>query len=99
MKELQLLCMALYLLLQLSSVKIWLFVLLYLPRVLEESVVWQVPADDVIKFNFDSTYDILSKKSISGVIARDSSGLIMASCIVPHYHVADAFVAEAFACL
>ncbi|KAK8586482.1 hypothetical protein V6N13_010073 [Hibiscus sabdariffa] len=33
-----------------------------------------------------------------GVIDRDSAGLIMASCIVPHYHVTDAFVAEVVAC-
>ncbi|KAK8657529.1 hypothetical protein V6N13_035760 [Hibiscus sabdariffa] len=66
--------------------------------VLDEPVSWQAPTAGVIKFNFDSAYDISSKNSISGVIARDSAGLIMASCIVPHHHVADAFVAEALAC-
>ncbi|KAK8686375.1 hypothetical protein V6N13_125400 [Hibiscus sabdariffa] len=59
----------------------------------------KVLAHDHTKFNFDLAYDILSKKSVSRVIVRDKAGLIMGSCIVPHCHVADAFVAEAFTCL
>ncbi|KAL4308866.1 hypothetical protein GQ457_01G015730 [Hibiscus cannabinus] len=68
-------------------------------RRIDDAIGWRAPEPNVIKFNFDATYDILSKKSVSGVIGRDHAGLIMASCIVPHLHVADTFVAEALACL
>ncbi|KAK8655433.1 hypothetical protein V6N13_108008 [Hibiscus sabdariffa] len=44
-------------------------------------------------------YNAITKASTSGVICRNNSGFIMASCVYPHLHVADAFVAEALSCL
>ncbi|KAL4369641.1 hypothetical protein GQ457_05G009690 [Hibiscus cannabinus] len=60
---------------------------------------WSGPVEGVIKCNFDSAYDALSRESMSGFICRDNAGLIMASGVTFHRHVADTFVAEALACL
>ncbi|KAK8504397.1 hypothetical protein V6N12_032898 [Hibiscus sabdariffa] len=60
---------------------------------------WTAPVENVIKCNFDSAYDVLSKESISGVICRDNVEFIMASAIFPHWHLADVSVAEALSCL
>ncbi|KAK9006371.1 hypothetical protein V6N11_035412 [Hibiscus sabdariffa] len=60
---------------------------------------WHTPVENVIKLNCDATYDAQSNKSFSGVICRDSARLIMASFTSPQSHVADAFMAEALACL
>ncbi|KAK8557023.1 hypothetical protein V6N13_035129 [Hibiscus sabdariffa] len=57
------------------------------------------PVEDVIKCNFDSAYDALSRESMSGFICRDNVGLIMASGVTFHRHVVDTFVAKALACL
>ncbi|MBA0779778.1 hypothetical protein Gotri_003984, partial [Gossypium trilobum] len=40
----------------------------------------------------------VTKSSISGVLIKNSLGLIMAACTYPHYGIADAFVAKAQAC-
>ncbi|KAL4334456.1 hypothetical protein GQ457_07G010000 [Hibiscus cannabinus] len=64
-----------------------------------DRVSWQTPVENVIKLNCDATYDAQSNKSFSGVICRDSARLIMASCTSLQSHVADAFIAEALACL
>ncbi|KAL4281826.1 hypothetical protein GQ457_03G008560 [Hibiscus cannabinus] len=47
--------------------------------------------ENVIKLNFDASFDIHSNESFSGVICRDNAGFIMAACTTPHSHVADAF--------
>ncbi|KAL4377888.1 hypothetical protein GQ457_02G017680 [Hibiscus cannabinus] len=59
---------------------------------------WKAPPLSVIKFNFDAAFNQQSRLSTSGVIGRNSQGLIMAACASPHSNVADAFVAEAIAC-
>ncbi|KAL4289789.1 hypothetical protein GQ457_14G005030 [Hibiscus cannabinus] len=51
-----------------------------------------------IKFNFDSAFNQQSSSAISGAIWRNSEGLILAACAIPHNNVPDAFVAEALAC-
>ncbi|KAL4379005.1 hypothetical protein GQ457_02G014010 [Hibiscus cannabinus] len=60
---------------------------------------WSGPVEDVIKCNFDSAYDALSRESMSGFICRDNVRLIMASGVTFHRHVAYTFVALALACL
>ncbi|KAK9039028.1 hypothetical protein V6N11_023867 [Hibiscus sabdariffa] len=60
---------------------------------------WSAPALNFVKCNFDSTFDVQCNESISGFLYRNSDGLIMAAGVVPHKNVADAFMAEALACL
>ncbi|KAL4361294.1 hypothetical protein GQ457_04G002860 [Hibiscus cannabinus] len=68
------------------------------PSVLPKNVKWTPPDCGVIKLNFDASFISSSHSSVSGVVARDSQGLIMAACTYPHTGIADAFVAEAVAC-
>ncbi|KAK8989033.1 hypothetical protein V6N11_030401 [Hibiscus sabdariffa] len=56
------------------------------------------PSYPAIKFNFDSAFNQQSSFAISGAIGRNSEGLILAACAIPHSNVPDAFVAEALAC-
>ncbi|KAL4347479.1 hypothetical protein GQ457_17G008030 [Hibiscus cannabinus] len=60
---------------------------------------WSTPVSDVIKVNFDASFDVSVGKSVSGVVCRDSEGLILAACCYPHSYVTDPFQAEALACL
>ncbi|KAK8561650.1 hypothetical protein V6N13_149187 [Hibiscus sabdariffa] len=59
---------------------------------------WSPPASGIIKFNFDTSFILSKKEAFSGIIARNSSGLIMEACILPHVATDDAFIAEARAC-
>ncbi|KAK8976633.1 hypothetical protein V6N11_057233 [Hibiscus sabdariffa] len=59
---------------------------------------WLAPPSPAIKINFDSAFNQQGSYAISGAIGRNSEGLIMAACAVPHSNVPDAFVAEALAC-
>ncbi|KAK8640058.1 hypothetical protein V6N13_138421 [Hibiscus sabdariffa] len=60
--------------------------------------VWSPPEANIIKINFDAHFNYAINKSISGIIARNSLGHIMAACAYPHISVADPFIAEAKAC-
>ncbi|KAK8600250.1 hypothetical protein V6N13_059933 [Hibiscus sabdariffa] len=60
---------------------------------------WKAPLKNEIKVNFDSVFNHQTMQSISGVICRDSAGLILAACSLPHKYVKDAFMAEALSCL
>ncbi|KAL4277986.1 hypothetical protein GQ457_03G024950 [Hibiscus cannabinus] len=64
-----------------------------------QSVLWQAPPENVYKFNFDTSFNSQNRSATSGVIGRDITGEIMASCVVPHNNVLDALMAEALACL
>ncbi|KAL4284008.1 hypothetical protein GQ457_16G028620 [Hibiscus cannabinus] len=59
---------------------------------------WSLPASGIIKINFDTSFLSSTKEAFSGIVARNSTGLIMAACIIPHSDVNDAFVAEEKAC-
>ncbi|KAK9034142.1 hypothetical protein V6N11_050319 [Hibiscus sabdariffa] len=59
---------------------------------------WKAPPLSVIKFNFDVTFNHQSQLSTTGVIGRNSQGLIMATCASPHSNVVDAFVAKVISC-
>ncbi|KAK8661029.1 hypothetical protein V6N13_051931 [Hibiscus sabdariffa] len=59
---------------------------------------WCPPAKGIIKLNFDASLNISTKSSISGVVARNSLGLIVVACAISHFGSDNAFVAEARAC-
>ncbi|MBA0688118.1 hypothetical protein Goari_005924 [Gossypium aridum] len=60
---------------------------------------WQHPDRRSVKVNFDAAFRQHLKQSSSGVVIRNNMGLVMGSGVVFHRHVADAFAAEALACL
>ncbi|MBA0771737.1 hypothetical protein Gotri_007217 [Gossypium trilobum] len=60
---------------------------------------WQHPDRSLVKVNFDAAFRQHLKQSSSGVVIRNNMGLVMGSGEVFHRHVADAFAAEALACL
>ncbi|KAL4284821.1 hypothetical protein GQ457_16G011460 [Hibiscus cannabinus] len=62
-------------------------------------VAWEAPPVNVFKFNFDAAYDSQGKRTMVGVIGRDNSGNIVASCVAPFSNVMDVLVAESLACL
>ncbi|KAK8975328.1 hypothetical protein V6N11_063291 [Hibiscus sabdariffa] len=59
---------------------------------------WFAPPVDVIKVNFDSAFSLQTRQSISGVMCRDSEGIVLAACSFPHACISDAFMAEALSC-
>ncbi|KAK8654528.1 hypothetical protein V6N13_128491 [Hibiscus sabdariffa] len=68
------------------------------PSPVSHVVKWSPPAGNSIKINFDASFNSTARTSISGVIARDSQGFILAAGTFPHTGIADAFTAEAVAC-
>ncbi|KAK9024334.1 hypothetical protein V6N11_004501 [Hibiscus sabdariffa] len=73
-------------------------VTLHFPSVSSNQVVWSPSAMSITKFNFDAAYISARKSSVSGVIARNSQGLIMATCALSHNMIVDTFLAEAKVC-
>ncbi|KAK8483503.1 hypothetical protein V6N13_035159 [Hibiscus sabdariffa] len=71
---------------------------LAIPAKMTKDVKWIPPDGDIVKINFDASFSSALKSSISGILTRNSCGLIMAACYSHHSGVADAFIAEAFAC-
>ncbi|TYH61824.1 hypothetical protein ES332_D07G077900v1 [Gossypium tomentosum] len=61
--------------------------------------VWEPPVNDTIKIILDPSFNQLTKFSISGIIARNKEGLIMAACTYLWENIADPVMAEARACL
>ncbi|KAK8545753.1 hypothetical protein V6N12_026575 [Hibiscus sabdariffa] len=59
---------------------------------------WMAPPSPAIKINFDSAFNQHDSLAVSGALGRNSEGLIMAACAIPHSNVPDSFVAEALAC-
>ncbi|KAK9008774.1 hypothetical protein V6N11_080252 [Hibiscus sabdariffa] len=68
------------------------------PNSLVKDVKWFPPDENIIKLNFDASFNTASKSSVSGIVARDSHGFILAACTCPHLGIADAFIAKAVAC-
>ncbi|KAA3474504.1 reverse transcriptase [Gossypium australe] len=60
---------------------------------------WLHPEGNVIKINFDASFNQVTKRSISGIIARNKDGLVMAACTCPWDNIPDLTTAEARACL
>ncbi|MBA0578907.1 hypothetical protein Gorai_021178 [Gossypium raimondii] len=60
---------------------------------------WLHPDRRAVKVNFDAAFCQRLKQCSSGVVIRNNLGLVMGSGVVLYSHVADAFAAEALACL
>ncbi|MBA0648913.1 hypothetical protein Goklo_016546 [Gossypium klotzschianum] len=59
---------------------------------------WSHPPGSIVKINFDSAYDGRHYKLASGIVARNTKGIVLLSCLEIHKEVASTFAAEALAC-
>lgn len=64
-----------------------------------EKDTWTPPKDDTIRINFDASFNQHIGRSVSGILAQNKDGLIMAACTFPWENVPDPVMAEARACL
>ncbi|XP_040948463.1 uncharacterized protein [Gossypium hirsutum] len=60
---------------------------------------WKPPEGEIIKFNFDASFQQQLRLSHSSIIARNKEGLVMVSCTYSWENVVDSTMAEARACL
>lgn len=60
---------------------------------------WSPPARDMVKVNFDAAFRQNQYLSCSGFVIQNYMGLIMGSGLIINTNVANAFSAEAMACL
>ncbi|XP_016747371.1 uncharacterized protein [Gossypium hirsutum] len=67
-------------------------------EIMKENKRWTHPQWDSIKINFDGAYNQFQNRSASSVVARDSDGKILLSCLEIHNGVPSAFATEAIAC-
>ncbi|MBA0570546.1 hypothetical protein Golob_004187 [Gossypium lobatum] len=56
------------------------------------------PNPDGVKVNFDVAFNVVIKKLVSGVIIKNSEGLIMVACTCSYSGITDTFVAKARPC-
>lgn len=63
-----------------------------------KTIIQEPPKGNIIKFNFDTSYNSQYCTSQSGVIARNWEGLVMASCTYLWENVLNSTMAEARAC-
>ncbi|KAK8600780.1 hypothetical protein V6N12_050629 [Hibiscus sabdariffa] len=56
---------------------------------------WSRPSDPSVKINMDATFDSSSGRTSSGVVVRDSNGLVLGSCFIPSVNISSPFAAEA----
>ncbi|KAK9035311.1 hypothetical protein V6N11_077353 [Hibiscus sabdariffa] len=68
------------------------------PKPVPKDVKWFPPDNNSIKINFDASFNISTNSSVTGIVARNFQGLVMAACTFSHSAVTDAFTAEALAC-
>lgn len=54
-------------------------------------------SDQIVKINFDASYDGKSKQSAVGIVARNNEGKVLLSCLMIYQQVASPFAAEALA--
>ncbi|GMJ05563.1 hypothetical protein HRI_004225500 [Hibiscus trionum] len=59
------------------------------------SAQWTPPSDPVVKVNVDTAFNSDSSLAVSGVVVRDSEGLVLGSCIRLRDGLTTAFAAEA----
>ncbi|MBA0655192.1 hypothetical protein Goklo_007700 [Gossypium klotzschianum] len=60
---------------------------------------WEPPVGDVLKLNFDASFQQDTNRSVSGVIVRNAKGLIMAACTHLNEYIMDSTMAVACAYL
>ncbi|KAK8558797.1 hypothetical protein V6N13_098433 [Hibiscus sabdariffa] len=83
---------------RLSSWRLNRLLLSRLQNLFQKNVKWFPPDSNSIKLNFDASFNNSTNSSVTGIVARNSQGLVMAACTFPHSAVADAFTVEALAC-
>ncbi|KAG8496152.1 hypothetical protein CXB51_009143 [Gossypium anomalum] len=54
--------------------------------------------DQTVKINFDGAFDERNQQSVSGIVVRDSKGLVLISCSELYRGVVSPFAVEALAC-
>ncbi|KAA3467045.1 reverse transcriptase [Gossypium australe] len=59
---------------------------------------WKHPEGNIIKINFDASFNQYTKRSVLDIIARNKDGLVMAACTCPWDNIPDPTTAEARAC-
>ncbi|XP_039063692.1 uncharacterized protein LOC120208488 [Hibiscus syriacus] len=59
---------------------------------------WIPPSDGKIKVNFDASFNRSTLQSVSGIVLRDSNGLLMAAGTYPNSFILNPEMTEAFAC-
>ncbi|KAG8485529.1 hypothetical protein CXB51_018891 [Gossypium anomalum] len=68
------------------------------PKTAKEVKKWKHPPGQLIKINFNGAFDEHNQQSASGIVARNSEGLVLLSCTKLHHRVPSTFAAEALAC-
>ncbi|KAK8502949.1 hypothetical protein V6N12_054174 [Hibiscus sabdariffa] len=58
---------------------------------------WSRPFDPSVKINIDTAFDSSSGRASSGVVVRDSNGLVLGSCFILSVNISSSFAAEALA--
>ncbi|KAH1098169.1 hypothetical protein J1N35_015090 [Gossypium stocksii] len=69
------------------------------PKTVPKIVKWEPPNRDMVKINFDASFQQDLNTSKAGIIARNKDGLIMVACIYPSTNISTPETAEAWACL
>lgn len=64
-----------------------------------KNILLQPPRRDIIKINFDTSYNQNHYSSVSSIVTRNKDGLVMASCTYPWENITDPTTAKAKACL
>ncbi|KAL4302067.1 hypothetical protein GQ457_10G012170 [Hibiscus cannabinus] len=59
---------------------------------------WFPPCLGLVKVNFDAAFVSATSSSFSGIIFRDSAGVVLAAGCFSHHNVLNTFAAEALAC-
>ncbi|KAL4363965.1 hypothetical protein GQ457_04G016290 [Hibiscus cannabinus] len=60
-------------------------------------VKWTRPSAPSVKINVDAAFNSSSNRASSGVVVRDSNGLVLGSCFIPSCNISSPFAAEALA--
>ncbi|KAG8472839.1 hypothetical protein CXB51_034760 [Gossypium anomalum] len=68
-------------------------------NIMQNDNAWNPPTMNVVKANFDASFNRQDHSSVAGIIFRDSEGHILAACTYPNKFVADPTTTEARACL
>ncbi|KAK5833831.1 hypothetical protein PVK06_017694 [Gossypium arboreum] len=64
-----------------------------------EEVFRKPPKDDIIKINFDASFNPHTVNSVSGILGQNKEDLVMAACTFPWENISDPITAEERACL
>ncbi|MBA0549325.1 hypothetical protein Golob_020361 [Gossypium lobatum] len=71
----------------------------FMTRTMPKNIKWEPPDRNLIKINFDASFQQSLNISKAGIIARNKNGLIMAACIYPFLNISTPELPKAWACL